>query len=363
MRTVMVKRIGVLTGGGDCPGLNAVIRAAVRTATRDYDMEVLGIQLGFEGLLTGHVVPLTTEAIRGILPKGGTLLRTTNRGNPFEYPAVDEAGNPVCVDRSSEVVETIRELGLEGIIAIGGDGTLRIAQRLCDMGIPMVAVPKTIDNDLAATDYTFGFHTAVAVATEAVDRLHTTAESHDRVMILEVMGRNAGWIALYAGIAGGADIILIPEIAYQPEHVVNSIRAREKEGSNFDIVVVAEGAKRRGGEESYLDKASRRLGGIAYQVAADIASAIDLEIRVTVLGHIQRGGSPIAFDRILASRFGKAAADLLARGDFGKMVALRGDEVVAVPIKDAVSRMKYVDPEGEIVSAARSLGISFGDGR
>jgi 6-phosphofructokinase 1 len=354
-----MKRIGILTGGGDCPGLNAVIRAAVRTAHRDYDMEVLGIQLGFEGLLTNQVVPLTGEVIRGILPKGGTLLRTTNRGNPFEYPAPDGG----CIDRSAEVVGRIHELGLDGIIAIGGDGTLRIAERLCDMGIPMVAVPKTIDNDLAATDYTFGFMTAVSVATEAVDRLHTTAESHDRVMILEVMGRNAGWIALYSGLAGGADIILIPEIPYRPQAIVESIRSRQKERSNFDIIVVAEGAKREGGEESYLDKSSRRLGGIAYQVAADIASAIELEIRVTVLGHTQRGGSPIAFDRILASRFGKAAADLAGRGEFGKMVALRGDAVTAVPIGEAVSRMKYVDPEGEVVRSARSLGISFGDGR
>lgn len=357
----MTKRIGILTGGGDCPGLNAVIRAAVRTATRDYDMDVIGIQLGFEGLLTKQTVPLSAEAIRGILPKGGTLLRTTNRGNPFEYPAVDSSGNAICVDRSQDAVATINELGLEGLIAIGGDGTLRIAQRLSDMGIPMVAVPKTIDNDLAATDYTFGFMTAVSVATDAVDRLHTTAESHDRVMVLEVMGRNAGWIALYAGMAGGADIILIPEIPYDPEAIIESILQREKEGANFDVVVVAEGAKRVGGEEAYLDRRARRLGGIAYQVADDIARKINHEIRVTVLGHIQRGGSPISFDRILASRFGKAAADLVGRGDFGKMVALRGDAVVAVPISEAVSRMKYVDPDGEVVAAARSLGISFGN--
>src|SRR5436309_4247112 len=285
-----VQRIGILTVGGDCPGLNAVIRAAVRTATREHDLEVLGIQLGFEGLLNKSCIPLTNEAIRGILPKGGTLLRTTNRGNPFEYPSFTEDGKPACIDRSHEAVRNIHELGLEGIIAIGGDGTLRIAQRLCDMGIPMVAVPKTIDNDLAATDYTFGFHTAVAVATEAVDRLHTTAESHDRVMILEVMGRNAGWIALYSGIAGGADIILIPEIPYAPDAIARSIAEREHEGSKFDIIVVAEGAKRIGGEEKYLDKATRRLGGVAYQVAADIVQQIDLEIRVTVLGHIQRGG-------------------------------------------------------------------------
>ena len=355
------KRIGILTGGGDCPGLNAVIRAAVRTLLSD-DTEVLGIQFGFEGLLTDAVVPLTMESIRGILPKGGTLLRTTNRGNPFEYPIIDD-GRVRCIDRSQEVLENIAAREIDGIIAIGGDGTLRIAERLCDMGIPMVAVPKTIDNDLAATDYTFGFMTAVAVATDAVDRLHTTAESHDRVMILEVMGRNAGWIALYSGMAGGADIILVPEIPYRAEEIVRTIRSRQKEGSKFDIIVVAEGAKRLGGEESYLDKASRRLGGVAYQVAADIAQNIDLEIRVTVLGHIQRGGSPIAYDRILATRFGAAAAELVLHSDFGKMVALRGDEIVPVLIHDAVSKPKFVDPDGPLVASARDVGISFGDGR
>jgi len=353
-----VQRIGILTGGGDCPGLNAVIRAAVRTAIRDHSLEVLGIQLGFEGLLMKSCVPLTNELIRGILPKGGTLLRTTNRGNPFEYPVGDRRE-----DRSKELIKNIRELGIDGIIAIGGDGTLRIAQRLFEMGIPMIAVPKTIDNDLAATDFTFGFMTAIDVATDAVDRLHTTAESHNRVMILEVMGRNCGWIALYSGLAGGADIILIPEIPYRPESIVESIRSRQSEGAAFDIIVVAEGAKRVGGEERYIDRRSRRLGGIAYQVADEIARAIDLEIRVTVLGHIQRGGSPIPFDRLLATRFGKAAADLIAQGDFGKMVALRGENIVAVPIRDAVSNPKYVDPGGELVNTARSLGISFGDGR
>ena len=351
------RKIGILTGGGDCPGLNAVIRAAVRTATRDHDLEVIGIQLGFEGLMKKSVIPLTGESIRGILPKGGTLLRTTNRGNPFEYPV-----NGRCEDRSQLVIDNIHELGIDGLIAIGGDGTLRIAQRLCDRGIPIVAVPKTIDNDLAATDFTFGFMTAVTVATEAVDRLHTTAESHDRVMILEVMGRNAGWIALYSGLAGGADIILIPEIAYRPEAIVESIRSRSEEGSKFDIIVVAEGAKRVGGEERYIDRHAQRLGGIAYQVAEEIAREIELEIRVTVLGHTQRGGSPIAFDRLLATRFGKAAADLIAGGECGKMVALRGNEIVSVPIIDAVANPKYVDPNGEMVATARSLGVSFGDG-
>lgn len=354
-----MKRIGILTGGGDCPGLNAVIRAAVRTLVREHDIEAVGIQFGFEGLLKKSVVPLTLESIRGILPKGGTLLRTTNRGNPFEYPV----GDGRTADRSAEVVANIRELGLDGIIAIGGDGTLKIAQRLCDMGVPMVAVPKTIDNDLAATDYTFGFQTAVAVATDAVDRLHTTAESHDRVMILEVMGRNAGWIALYAGLAGGADIILLPEIPYDPRAIVGLIEERQEEGRKFDIMVVAEGAMRLGGEETYLDKSTRRLGGVAYQVAADIQNHIELEIRVTVLGHIQRGGSPIAYDRILASRYGAEAANLVARDQYGQMVALRGDHIVSVPIAQAVSRPKNVDPNGELVKAALGLGISFGDGR
>jgi len=356
------KRLAILTGGGDCPGLNAVIRAAVRTATRVYDFDVVGVQLGFEGLLTNATVPLTPESIRGILPKGGTLLRTTNRGNPFEYPVMQD-GVQVCIDRSQMVVDNIRAAGIDAVMAIGGDGTLKIAQKLWEMGMPMVAVPKTIDNDLAATDFTFGFMTAVEVATDAVDRLHTTAESHDRVMLLEVMGRHAGWIALHSGIAGGADIILIPEIAYRPEAIVETIRNRQKGGSKFDIIVVAEGAKREGGEESYLDTGRRRLGGIAYQVASDIARHIDLEIRVTVLGHVQRGGSPIPYDRILATRFGSAAADLAAKGDFGKMVALRGDEIVSVPIHDAVSNPKYVDPEGQLVRTARSLGVSFGDGR
>ncbi|MGZ7032209.1 MAG: ATP-dependent 6-phosphofructokinase, partial [Thermoanaerobaculia bacterium] len=308
------KRLAILTGGGDCPGLNAVIRAAVRTATRVHDFDVLGVQFGFEGLMTNATVPLTADSIRGILPKGGTLLRTTNRGNPFEYPELDN-GVHVSVDRSQLVVDNIRKLGIDAVIAIGGDGTLKIAQRLVGMGMPMVAVPKTIDNDLAATDFTFGFMTAVAVATDAVDRLHTTAESHDRVMLLEVMGRHAGWIALHSGLAGGADIILIPEIPYRPEYIVESIRSRQKGGSNFDIIVIAEGAKREGGEEKYIDTGRRRLGGIAYEVASDIARNIDLEIRVTVLGHVQRGGSPIPYDRILATRFGAAAADLVAQGE------------------------------------------------
>ena len=355
----MTRRIGILTGGGDCPGLNAVIRAAVKAGVREHGFEVIGIESGFDGLVHPATRAFTPEMIRGILHKGGTLLRTTNRGDPFAYPSAADA--KICEDRSKDVVRNITDLSIDGLIVIGGDGTLRIAGRLGEMGVPIVAVPKTIDNDLGSTDYTFGFMTAVAIATEAVDRLHTTAESHNRVMILEVMGRTAGWIALYAGMAGGADIILIPEIPYEVDRIVSSIVERKQGGANFDIIVVAEGAKRRGGEEVYAEKTTKRLGGIAYQVAEDIRQRIDLEVRVTVLGHVQRGGSPIAFDRILATRFGKAAIDLVAAGEFGKMVSLRQNRIVSVPIQDAIGNLKLVDPDGEVVATARSLGISFAD--
>ena len=355
----MTKRLGILTGGGDCPGLNAVIRAAVRTAITNHSFEVVGIQLGFEGLIRNRSFPLTLETIRGILPKGGTLLRTSNRGNILEYPAEDGSGRRE--DRSQTVLENFRKLELDALLVIGGDGTLRIAEALGKLGLPIVAVPKTIDNDLMATDFTFGFLTAVATATEAVDRLHSTGESHNRVMILEVMGRNCGWIALYAGVAGGADIILIPEIEYEPDAIVQSIKARRALGSDFDVIVVAEGARRLGGEEVYLNKEARRLGGVAYQVAGDLQEKIELEIRVTVLGHIQRGGTPISFDRILATQFGKHAIDLVARGDFGRMVALQNNQMISVPISEAVARPKLVDPAGDLVETARRMGISFGD--
>lgn len=354
----MAKRIGILTGGGDCPGLNAVIRAAVKSAIGDHGFEVIGIEQGFEGLIHGHTFPLSYERIRGILPKGGTLLRTTNRGNPFEY---EDGDTGEVADRSRAVLDHVAKLDLSGLVVIGGDGTLKIAQTFFELGLPVVAVPKTIDNDLAATDYTFGFMTAVGVATEAVDRLHSTAESHNRVMILEVMGRNAGWIALYAGIAGGADIILVPEIPYDAATIVHGIEERCSHGAEFAIVVVAEGAKRVGGDEVYADQRSKRLGGIAYQVAEDIQRNVDLEVRVTVLGHTQRGGSPVAFDRILATRFGTAAIDLIAKEQFGSMVALKEDEIVPVRIVDAIQRPKLVHPDSDIVRTARSLGIIFGD--
>lgn len=355
----MKKRVGILTGGGDCPGLNAVIRAAVKSAVMQHGFEVVGIEYGFEGLVLSRTVPLGLDAIRGILPKGGTLLRTTNRGNPFEYFGPDGSGP---VDRSAEVVENFRRLKLDGLVVIGGDGTLRIAERFVGQGIPIVAVPKTIDNDIQATDYSFGFLTAVATATDAVDRLHSTAESHNRIMILEVMGRNCGWIALYAGVAGGADIILIPEIPYDPGEIVRTIQERQEQGALFDIIVVAEGAKRIGGEEVYVNRETKRLGGVAYQVAREIQENIPMEIRVTILGHVQRGGSPISFDRILATSYGKHAIDLVAKGSFGCMVAFQEGRITSVPIADAVSEPKLVDPEGDMVVTARSIGISFGDG-
>ena len=357
----MRKRIGILTGGGDCPGLNAVIRAAVKGAMLNYDFDVIGIELGFDGLIHRRTRPLNLDSIKGLLTKGGTLLRTTNRGNPFNYPLDDGSGR--TEDVSELLVANFHKLKLDGLVVIGGDGTLKIGHALGEKGIPIVGVPKTIDNDLQATDYTFGFMTAVSIATDAVDRLHSTAESHNRVMILEVMGRDTGWIALHSGIAGGADIILVPEIEYDPAEIAKTIEERQALGSEFGIIVVAEGAKRRGGEEVFAHKESKRYGGVAFQVASEIREKIELEIRVTVLGHIQRGGSPIAFDRLLATRFGYAAMGLVAEGRFGHMVALRGKEIVAVPIADAVSRTKLVDPEGELVRTALGLGISFGDGR
>ncbi|MGA7617486.1 MAG: ATP-dependent 6-phosphofructokinase [Thermoanaerobaculia bacterium] len=357
----MKKRIGILTGGGDCPGLNAVIRAAVRNAITHFDYDVVGIEQGFEGLIQNRTRPLTLSDIRGILPKGGTLLKTTNRGNPFAYQQRGNGEPPQ--DRSEDVVRNVRNLGLDGVIAIGGEGTLKIAKQLCDMGVPIVGVPKTIDNDVCGTDYSFGFMTAVFTATEAIDRLHSTAESHNRVMILEVMGRHAGWISLYSGIAGGADIILIPEIPFDTEQIVTTIQEREQSGALFAIIVVAEGARWAGGEQFWVAKESNRLGGVAFQVAEALQQRIDLDIRVTVLGHVQRGGSPIPFDRILATRYGKHAVDLVAAGEFGKMSAYREDEMIAVTINDAIGRLKLVNPDGDLVRTALSVGISMGDGR
>jgi phosphofructokinase-like protein len=360
-----IRRIGVLTGGGDCPGLNAVIRALVRTAVGRYGWEVVGIEDGFEGLLEpGRTRPLTLDRVRGLLPLGGTILGTTNRCNPFAF-AVRAGDSARTVDRSAEVVDRIADLGLDALVVVGGDGTLAIAEKLHRLGVPVVGVPKTIDNDLAATDVTFGYQTSVATAVEGIDRLHTTAESHHRVMIVEVMGRHAGWIALESGLAGGADAILIPEIPFELEHVVAALTARQARGRSFSIVVVAEGAAPRG-QAQFLVRAADprlppRLGGVGTWLVSEIEAAMAVESRVVVLGHLQRGGSPTGFDRILATRFGAGAARLVANRAFGQMVALRTPRIVAVPLAEATGVMKRVSLDDELVQTARGLGISFGD--
>lgn len=359
-------RLGVLTGGGDCPGLNAVIRAVVKAAHGDFGWEVIGIEDSFEGLLAPDKArPITPADVRGILPRGGTILGTTNRSNPFAYRTLRD-GQVVVEDRSADALRSIAELGLDGLIVIGGDGSLKIGLEFQRLGVPIVGVPKTIDNDLSATDVTFGFDTAVLTATEAIDKLHTTAESHHRIMILELMGRTVGWIATHAGIAGGADVILIPEIPFSIQCVCDKIHDRDAHGAKFSIVVVAEGAAPIGGEvvtqETFGALREKRLGGIGQRVAEALAACTDREVRVTVLGHLQRGGSPTPFDRLLGTRFGAAAVHLFAKGGFGRMVALRGTEIVDVPLEDAVGQIKSVPPDGELVRTARALGISFGDG-
>ncbi|MGI6712385.1 MAG: 6-phosphofructokinase [Bacillota bacterium] len=359
-------RIGVLTGGGDCPGLNAVIRAVVKTAVTDYGMEVLGIKDGYKGLVEEEFVPLGLEQVAGILPKGGTILGTTNRDSPFHY-RVRVNGQDEYLDKSGQVIDVIKRNGLEALIIIGGDGTLAIAQKFFEKGINVIGVPKTIDNDLSATDVTFGLDTAVTTATEAIDKLHTTAESHHRVMILEVMGRDAGWIALHAGLAGGADVILIPEIPFTIEKICAKIKERNDRGRRFSIVVAAEGAAPLGGEQVVSGNNEGniynpvKLGGIGKFVGEKIAEQSGHETRVTVLGHLQRGGSPTPRDRILATHFGSAAVHALARKEKGVMVCLKGQNVLTVPLKDASEKLKRVPIEGDLVKTAKSVGISFGD--
>lgn len=360
-----MKTIAILTGGGDCPGLNAVIRGVVRAAVLKRDWKVLGIADGFDGLVEGpRIIPLDMAAVKGILPRGGTILGTSNRGNPFAYP-VREGGEVKLMDVSQRVVENFRQVGAEALIAVGGDGTLKIARQLNDRGMPMVGVPKTIDNDLRGTDVTFGYNTAVGVVTEALDRLHTTAESHNRVMVVEVMGRDAGWIALESGIAGSADVILIPEIPFDMEKVCRAILARKARGSRFSIVVVSEGAFPAGGGKIVQLTADQnlgveRLGGMGQWVATEIARRLGIETRTVVLGHVQRGGTPSPFDRILGSRFGTKAVELVEQGRFGEMVALRGREVRAVAIEEAVGELNRVDPQGELIRTAEDLGVMVG---
>ena len=366
MASGQFKRVGILTGGGDCPGLNAVLRAFVKTTERLHDWSVVGILDGFEGLLRpDHWRELTGEDVRGLLPRGGTVLGTSNRGDPFSYK-LGADGRVEKVDRHPEAVQRLRELEIGALVAVGGDGSLTMALRLSDAGLPVVGVPKTIDNDLSATDLTFGFDTAVATATDAIDKLQSTAESHHRVMVLEVMGRHSGWIALEAGLAGGVEIILIPEIPFRVERVAECIRERDRKGRTFSLVVIAEGAHQVGGSPVTLPKqdplaVTPRLGGVGTWLAGELGTCIDHEVRCTVLGHLQRGGSPTPFDRVLASRFGHQAARLVGGGEFGTMVALRGSEIVAVPLRDAVASRKTVPPDGDRVRMARDLGICFGD--
>ena len=360
----MAKRIGILTGGGDAPGLNAVIRAVVLTAIRCYGWEVVGIRNGFDGLYAGTPgIPLDLEGVRGLLARGGTILGTANRGNPFALRVKQPDGSVIIQDVSREAVGRMESRGLHALIVAGGDGTMAIAHRLAGMGAQVVGVPKTIDNDLSETDVTFGFNTAIQTATEALDKLRTTAESHHRVMVLELMGRHAGWIALKAGVAGGADAILIPEIPFDIAVVCEKIRRLQADGRRYSLVVVAEGAAPVGGRQMYYieskDGFEGRLGGMGHRVGNLLADCIEAEVRVTVLGHLQRGGQPTPRDRWLATRFGSAATHLVAQERWGYMVALQGTEIETVPLCAALP-MKRVDPAGEMVQMARDLGIVFG---
>jgi ATP-dependent phosphofructokinase / diphosphate-dependent phosphofructokinase len=357
------RRIAVTTGGGDAPGLNAVIRAVVLSADC-LGWEVYGIEDSYDGLFRENgVVRLDRKAVRGITHLGGTILGTTNRGDPSNWPVKGADGGTTFEDRSQEVVDAIHGHGIEALIAIGGDGSLRIAETLSQKGLKVVGVPKTIDNDLAATNLTFGFLTAVETATDAIGKLHSTAEAHERVMVVELMGRNTGWISLFAGLAGTADVILIPEIPYEMDSVCRKIEERYGGGSQFAIVVVAEGAHPRGGELVYQERADGklRLGGIGERVANTIAERTGRETRSLVLGHLQRGGGPNSYDRLIALRFGTAAVRLVQEGRFGTMVALDPPEVRAVPLSEATERIKTVPLDSDIVQTARSLGVSLGD--
>ncbi len=334
-----MKHIGILTGGGDCPGLNAVIRAVVRKGISNYRISVAGIKQGWQGLLTGEIEELTLDSVSGILPKGGTILKTT-RTNPLANS-----------DGSRRVLDNLKRFRIEALIVVGGEDTLGVAYKFSQMGVRLVGVPKTIDNDLPSTDYTFGFDTAVTIATEAIDRLHSTAESHHRVMVVEVMGRHTGWIATIAGMAAGADCILVPEVPFSIEEVCRSLRKRQARGKDFSIVVVAEGAKPLECEDlvtisNQVDAFGHvRLGGIANVVGQEIEKRTGMESRVTILGHVQRGGSPTPFDRVLATRFGVAAVDLVMKGDFGKMVSLKGNRIETVDLVEATSGIKTLDME------------------
>ncbi len=360
-----IKRIGVLTGGGDCPGINAVIRAVVKTGMNVYGFEAVGILDGYDGLVRNKMIGLNFEDVSGILTVGGTMLGTSNTAHPFKY--VPPGGDPdEAQDRSDDCLKHFREAGLDVLFAIGGDGTLSIGWQLSQNGIPVVGVPKTIDNDLFGTDVTFGFDTATQIVAEAIDRLHTTAMSHHRAMVLETMGRYAGWLALVGGMAGGGDVILIPEISYDLDVVCEAVRRRSRRGKRFSIIVVSEGVKKpQGGYvvrkrvESSHDQI--RLGGIGVWLADQIQKRTSLESRAVVLGHVQRGGTPTAYDRVLATRFGQAAVEQAAQGNFGVMVGLHGTEMGVFPLQKVADRQRLVEPDCQILAAARAVGTCFGD--
>jgi len=365
----MRKRVLVATGGGDCPGLNAVIRAIVLRAAKERDWEVVGSINAFDGILNepNEIVVLTEKEVAGVHIRGGTIIGTTNKGGPFAWPIKNPDGSWGEADRSDEMLRRLQYLGVDAVINIGGDGSQRISQDLFNKGLNIIGVPKTIDNDLSATDFTFGFQTAVQEATTAVDKLVTTAASHNRVLVLEVMGRYAGWIALHSAVAGGADVCLIPEVPYDLNKVMDKIYSRFHRGRGYAIIVIAEGAKAVGGEMFYEESTevgydNVRLGGVASRLIHDLKSAgLETDMRETVLGHLQRGGTPIAYDRVLATQFGAKAFEMVLKQEFGKMVAYRHPNIVSVPFTEAISHYNFVDPDSDLVKTARGIGICMGD--
>jgi len=359
------KRIAVLTGGGDCAGLNAVIRSITKKAIREYNYEVLGVIDGYEGLIRKKTTRLDLQDVSGILTLGGTILGTSNKANPYKYATIKKE-QVQYTDRSKDVIHYLHHLKITALVCIGGDGTLKIAKKLNDDGIPVIGVPKTIDNDIRGTDITFGFDSAVEIVTEGIDRIHSTAQSHHRVMIIEVMGRTAGWIALHAGVAGGGDIILIPEIPYDINIVAEMVKQRSKKGKRFSIIVVAEGAKPIGGDvviqKIVKDSAEKvRLGGIGFVLADQIENLTKLEARTVVMGHLQRGGSPTSCDRVLATRLGTRVVDMIEEERYGNMVGVRCDGLVDVPLEDVAQGPRLIPADHPLIRSARSLGVSFGD--
>ncbi|MBQ9471334.1 MAG: ATP-dependent 6-phosphofructokinase [Bacteroidales bacterium] len=364
-----MKRVLVTTGGGDCPGLNAVIRAIVKRASQEQDWEVIGSIQSFDGILREptEIMVLDERVVAGIHIQGGTIIGTTNKGGPFAWPIKNRDGSWDAVDRSDEMIRKLQYLGIDAVINVGGDGSQRISQQLYEKGLNIIGVPKTIDNDLSATDFTFGFQTAVQIATEAVDKLVTTASSHNRVLILEVMGRNAGWIALHAAIAGGAEVCLIPEIPYDIDKVKEKLQSRYNRGKGHAIVVIAEGAMPIGGElsteaSSEVGYHNLRLGGVAHKLTHELKQAgLEADIRETVLGHLQRGGVPVAYDRVLATQFGVKAFEMILADQFGQMVSYRHPDIIAVSLLEAINHPNLVSPQSALVNTARGVGISFGD--